>query len=143
MRPASMTITLSSSGGSVPRSKRAPTMAVDVCADAVRVPNVSAASAWRQCRLFMARLSWRCLEVAPWAAFSDAIAFDAVDEHALGARIDAEGMLVPDDDVGILAHRERAYALVDAERPGGIERDPLHRFGLADVDAGAPAEVHA
>ena len=48
----------------------------------------------------------------------------AVDEHLLRERINAEGIAVPNDDVGSLAGLERANSIIEAERLRGIKSQP-------------------
>ena len=56
----------------------------------------------------------------------------AVDPDLLGARVDAERIARPEHDVGVLAGLERADLVVEAERPGRVDRDPLDRVVLGD-----------
>src|SRR5258708_10928966 len=63
----------------------------------------------------------------------------APDEDALGVRVRAERIARPDHDVRVLPGLERPRDLVDAERLRGIDRQPLHRVGPGDRDAGVGA----
>ncbi len=53
----------------------------------------------------------------------------AVDHRQLAAREGVERMAVEQDDVGVLADLDRAQPPVQAELPGGVDRD--HRQGLS------------
>src|SRR6267143_2868088 len=64
------------------------------------------------------------LERGPGGQVALAIEIDLpVDEGLLSYGIDAERIVIVNDQVGILAYVNRANAIVDAELDGGIERD--------------------
>ena len=70
--------------------------------------------------------------------FALAVVVDgAVDVDALGDRVGAERVVVPDDDVGVLAGFERADAAVDAQLLRRVDRHHRERFVL-----GQPAPLH-
>ena len=51
-----------------------------------------------------------------------------VDVDAIDDGVGAERVMVPDDDVGVLADLERADAVVDAQLLRGVDRDERERF---------------
>ncbi len=70
------------------------------------------------------------------ALFALAVVVDgAVDVDALGDRVRAERMVVPDDDVGVLADFERADAAVDAQLLRRVDR---HRARALRPRSGRP-----
>ena len=70
--------------------------------------------------------------------FALAVVVDgAVDVDALGDGVGAERMVIPDDDVGVLAGFERADAAVDAQLLRRVDRHHGERFVL-----GHPAPLH-
>src|SRR5262249_16713246 len=68
------------------------------------------------------------LEIAPAPACAGRTNERSLNPHALRDRINGEGVLVPEHDVGVFADFERARAALETERPRGVRGDPADRL---------------
>src|SRR5438552_11388848 len=57
----------------------------------------------------------------------------AVNQGRINARIDAQGMSVPNSQVGVLPHFNRANPILNAKLPRGIDRDQFQRFFFGEI----------
>src|ERR1044072_4903742 len=65
-----------------------------------------------------------------------------VDPNFLGARVNAEWIPRPKHDIGVLADFDRTDLIVEPQRPGGIDREPLDGLLFGAVDARRASGVH-
>src|SRR5690349_15204009 len=66
----------------------------------------------------------------------------AVDPDLLGARVHAERIARPKDDVRVLASDKRANLVIKPDGPSGVDRQPLDGVVFSNVDADCLAGGH-
>ena len=119
------------SGASTPHPSLGPPRAA-VVARRRRFPSSSGRGARLRSALTSASFSFAS-SVEPLLIVLPVVVLLPVDVHAIDDGVGAERMMVPDDDVGVLADFERADAIVDAQLLRRVDRDERERlvFGQA------------